>query len=65
LYSKHLTKGALEGFGDIKIGQVTGIVKYAEYLVLLAREEGVLQGITERLTEIGRYHGVEMNVEKN
>jgi len=32
--------------------------------VLLAREEGVLQGINERLTEIGRYHEMETNVEK-
>ena len=64
-YSKYLTQGALEGFGDFKIGgQVTGTGKYAEYFVLLAREEGVLQGITESLTEIGRYHGMEMNVEK-
>jgi hypothetical protein len=63
LYSKYLTIGALESFGDFKIGeQVTGSVKYAEYLVLLAREEGVLQDITERLTEIGRYRGMEMNV---
>jgi len=32
--------------------------------VLLAREKGVLQVITERLTEIGRYYGMEMSVEK-
>jgi len=63
LYSKYLTKGALESFGDFKIGeQAAGSVKYAEKLVLLAREEGVLQDITERLTEIGRYHSIEMNV---
>jgi hypothetical protein len=42
LYSKYFTKRAPEGFGDFKIEeQVTGTVKYAEYLVLLAREEGV------------------------
>jgi hypothetical protein len=40
-------------------------VKYADDLVLLAREEMVLQGIIERLTEIGRRYGMEMNVEKN
>jgi hypothetical protein len=32
--------------------------------VLLAKEETVLQGMLDRLTEIGRCYGVEMNVEK-
>jgi hypothetical protein len=48
LYSEYLTKEALEGFGDFKIaGQVIRTVKYADDLVLLAREETVLQGMTE------------------
>jgi hypothetical protein len=65
LNSKYLTKEALEGFGDFKIvGQVIRTVKYAEYLVLLAREEMVLQGMVDRLIEIGRRYGMEMNVEK-
>ena len=39
LHSKYLTKEALEGFGDFKIrGQVIGTVKYADDLVLLAKE---------------------------
>jgi hypothetical protein len=38
LYSEYLTKKALEGFGD----HVIGTVKYADDLVLLAREEKVL-----------------------
>jgi hypothetical protein len=43
LYSEYLTKEALEVFGDFKIGgQVIRIVKYADDLVLLAREEKVL-----------------------
>jgi hypothetical protein len=43
LYSEYLTKEATEGFGDFKIGgQVIRILKYAEYLVLLAKEEIVL-----------------------
>jgi hypothetical protein len=33
--------------------------------VLLAREEKVLQGMTDRLIEIGRFYGMEINVEKN
>jgi hypothetical protein len=66
LYSEYLTKEALEGFGDFKIGgQVICTVKYADDLMLLAREEKVLQGMIDRLIEIGRSYGMEMNVEKN
>jgi hypothetical protein len=44
LYSEYLTKEALEGFGDFKIGgQVIRFVQYAAELVLLAKEETVLQ----------------------
>jgi hypothetical protein len=64
LYSEYLTKEALEGFGDFKIGQVIRTVKYGDYLVLLAREEKVLQGMGYSLIEIGRRYGMEMNVEK-
>jgi len=39
-------------------------VKYEDDLVLLAKEETVLQGMTDRLVEIGRFCGLEMNVEK-
>ena len=39
-------------------------MKYADELVLLAKEEAVLQGMTDRLTEIGICFGMEMNVEK-
>jgi hypothetical protein len=39
-------------------------VKYADDLVLLAREEKVLQGMIDRLIEIGRRYGMEMNVGK-
>ena len=34
------------------------------YLELLAKEEAVLQGIIERLVDIGRCYGMEMNVGK-
>jgi len=51
LYSECLTKEALEGFGDFKIGgQIINTVKYADKLVLLAKEEKVLQEI-DKLTE--------------
>jgi len=46
------------GFGDFKIGgQIIHIVKYADDLVLLAKEEKVLQGMIDKLTEIGRCYG--------
>jgi hypothetical protein len=65
LYGEFLTKEALGGFGDFKRGgQVFRTMKYADELVLLAKEEAVLQAITERLTEIGRFYGMEMNVKK-
>jgi hypothetical protein len=65
LHSEYLAKEALEGFGDFKIGgQVTCTVKYADDLVLLASEENVLQGMVDRLSEIGRRYGMEMNVEE-
>jgi len=55
LYSECLTKEALEGFGDFKIGgQIIQTVKYADDLVLPAKEDKVLQDMTDKLTEIGR-----------
>jgi hypothetical protein len=62
LYREYLTKEALEGFGDFKTkGQVISTVKYADDFGLLAKEETVLQGMVERLIEIGRCYGIEMN----
>jgi hypothetical protein len=40
LYSECLTKEALEGFGDFKIGrQIIQTVNYADDLVFLAKEK--------------------------
>ena len=65
LYSEFITKEALERFGDFKIGrQILHTVKYADELVLLAKEEKVLQDMIDELTETGRCYGMEMNVEK-
>ena len=65
LYSEYLTKEALEGLRDLKIGgQIIHTVKYADDLVLLAKEEKVLQDMINKLIEIGRCYGMEMNVEK-
>ena len=65
LYSEYLTKESLEGLGDFKIGgQIIHTVKYADDLALLAKEEKVLQDKIDKLIEIGRCYGMEMNVEK-
>jgi len=39
-------------------------VKYAADLVLLTKEEKMLQDMIDKLIEIGRCYGMEMNVEK-
>ena len=63
LYNECLTKEALEGTGDFKIGgQIFHTVKYADDLVLLAKEEKVLQDMVDKLIEIGGCCGTEMNV---
>ena len=65
LYSECLAKEALDGLGDLNIGgQIIQTVKYAYDLVLMAKEETVLQGMIDKLPEIGRCYGMEMNVEK-
>jgi len=64
-YSEYLTKEALNGLGDFKVGgQIIKTVKYADDLVLMAKEETVLQGMIDKLIETGRYYGVEINVGK-
>ena len=51
--------------GDFKIGaQIIHTVKYADGLVLVAKEEKVLQDMIDKLIKIGRCYGIEMNVEK-
>ena len=39
-------------------------MKYADNLVLLAKEKKVLQDMIDKLIDIGRCYGMEMNVEK-
>ena len=63
LYSECLTKEALDGLGDFIIGwQIIQTVKYADDLVLMAKGETVLQGMIDKLIEIGSYYGMEMYV---
>jgi len=48
-------QGTLVGFGYSKIrGETIRNVKYTEDLLLLAKKETVLWGVTDRLTEIRR-----------
>jgi len=65
LYREYLAKEALDGLRDLNIGgQIIQTVKYADDLVLMAKEETVLQGMIDKLIEIGKCYGMEMNVEK-
>ena len=65
LYSECLTKEALDGLGDFNIGgQIIQNVKYADDLVLMVKGETVLQGMIDKIIEIGRCYGMEMNVKK-
>ena len=45
-------------------GQIIQTVKYADDLVLMAKEKTVLQGMIDKLIETGRYYGMEINVGK-
>jgi len=55
----------LKGFGYFILGiKVICAVEYADGLVLMAKEETVLQDIIDRLIEIKRCYGMELNVER-
>jgi ribosome-interacting GTPase 1 len=61
----YVTQEALEGLGNFKVGgQIICTVRYADDLVLLAKEETTLQSMTDKLLEFGRRYGMEINVEK-
>jgi hypothetical protein len=64
LYNECLNKETLEGFGRLKIRKIINTVKYEDDLVLQAKEEIVLQDMNDKLTEVERCYGMEMNVEK-
>jgi hypothetical protein len=50
LYSEYLTKESLQGFEDFQIGgKIIQTLKYADYLVLLAKDEKVLQDMIDKL----------------
>ena len=60
-----MPKRNILGCGGIKIGeQIIHTMKYADELVLLAKEEKVIQDMFDKPIEIGGCYGIEMNVEK-
>jgi hypothetical protein len=63
LHSEYVTQEALEGLGVFKVGgQIISTVRYADGLVLMAKEETILQSMTDKLTEVGKGYGMEINV---
>ena len=50
LYSESLTKEALHRLGDFNIGGQ--IIQNVKYVVLMAKEETVLQGMIDRLMKL-------------
>jgi len=62
LYSECLTKEVLNGIGNFNIGgKIIQTLKYADDLAVTAKEETVLQGMIDKLIEIGICYGMEMN----
>ena len=58
-------QGSSGRVGDFKIGgQIINTLKYGDGLVLLAKEEKVLQDMIDKLIEIGGCYGMEKIVEK-
>ena len=56
----------MDGLGDFSTGgKIIQTVKYADELVLMVKEENILQSMMDKLIEIGRCYGMERNVEKN
>jgi hypothetical protein len=49
LYSEYVTQEALEGLRDFRVGQIISTVRYADDLVLLAKEETTPQSMTDKL----------------
>jgi hypothetical protein len=64
LCSECLIKETLEGFGEFKIGAQIIPTVYADGLVLLAKEERVLQGMIDKLNKTGRCYGMEKKKKK-
>jgi hypothetical protein len=65
LYSEYVTQKSLEVLGDFKVGgQIISTVRYADDLVLLAKEETIIQSIIDKVIEVGRGYSMEINAQK-
>jgi hypothetical protein len=59
LYSEHFTKEASGGFRGFRIGgQVIRTVKCADDLLILAKEEDIMNDTIDIQIENGRYYGM-------
>jgi len=59
-----LLKLLSKDYRDFQIaGKECRTAKYADEFVLLVKEESVLQGIVNTITEIGRCFAIEMNMD--
>ena len=66
LYGEWLAKEALDGVGDFMIGgRVINTIKYADDLVLLAKNEETLQAMMDRMVETGKSYGMDINIDKS
>jgi hypothetical protein len=63
LYKEYLNLAAVERLKTSKYQEKNFKLKYADYFVLLVREESVLQGIVNTITGIVRCYGIEVNME--
>jgi hypothetical protein len=62
-YHIEIKQETLEGSGLFKIeGEVIWTVKFADDLVLLAKEEVMLQGTVDRLIETAKWYTVKLNM---
>ena len=61
-----MAKEALDGVGDFMIGgRVINTIKYADDLVLLAKNEETLQAMMDRMVETGKSYGMDINIDKS
>ena len=64
LYNEYVSEVALNGFDSFDSrGQLIGTVRYTDEFVIVGEEEAVLQGMVDRVIEVGKCCGMEVNVE--
>ena len=64
LYNEYVSEVALNGFDSFgSRGQLIGTVRYTDEFVILSEKVAVLQGMVDRVIEVGRCCGMEVYVE--